>query len=110
MAETRRAPQQSARLANAGPFMRADALANRERILDAALTLAGELRVSMAAIAAAAGIARSTLCCHFPMREDLNRALAQTETHAERHHKSTPCHSPQSQRCPFQAPGQLGRQ
>ena len=110
MADTGRAPQQTGRLANAGPFMRADALANRERILDAAATLAADRRVSMAAIAAAAGVGRSTLYRHFPTREDLNRALAQTEADPERSSQADSQSIAAVATIPFQAPGQLGRQ
>src|SRR5689334_20671541 len=51
-----------------GTLTRADAMVSRERILEAATTLAGDRRVSMAQIAAAAGVGRSTLYRHFPTR------------------------------------------
>jgi serine phosphatase RsbU (regulator of sigma subunit) len=55
---------------------RADARRNRARILDAAeALLAGDARATMAAVAEAAGVARSTLNRHFPTRRDLDRAL-----------------------------------
>src|SRR4051794_41496302 len=54
---------------------RADAVASRERILDAANALVGDRRVSMVEIAAAAGVGRSTPYRHFPTRPALQRAL-----------------------------------
>jgi serine phosphatase RsbU (regulator of sigma subunit) len=57
--------------------LRADAVASRERILEAAAALAGDRRISMIEIAAAAGVGRSTLYRHFPSRQSLERALQQ---------------------------------
>src|SRR5919202_2093716 len=54
---------------------RADAIASRERILEAAAALAGDRRMSMIEVAAAAGVGRSTLYRHFPSRAALERAL-----------------------------------
>ncbi len=79
---------------------RADAVASRERILDAAAALAGDRRTSMIEIAAAAGVGRSTLYRHFSSRQALERALQQRAT-------------PPSGRIatlPFRAPGRLGRE
>jgi len=55
--------------------LRADAIASRERILEAAAALAGDRRTSMTEVAAAAGVGRSTLYRHFPSRQALERAL-----------------------------------
>jgi AcrR family transcriptional regulator len=85
-----------------GPLTRADALASRERILAAADSLAGDRRVSMVEIAAAAGVGRSTLYRHFPTRRALQRAL---EDRAE----TAPSGPGKVAPLPFRAPGQLGR-
>ena len=88
------------------PFTRADALASRERILRAATALAGDRRMSMIELAAAAGVGRSTLYRHFPSRRALERAL-------EDQARETPAPSPvptgRVATMPFRAPGQLGR-
>lgn len=56
---------------------RADAQRNRERILHAAQeALERDDRATMADVAEAAGVGRSTLNRHFPTRRDLERALA----------------------------------
>jgi serine phosphatase RsbU (regulator of sigma subunit) len=68
MAEPERRPEPTGGL-------RADAAASRERILAAAATLAGDRRLSMSELAAAAGVGRSTLYRHFPSRQAVERAL-----------------------------------
>jgi AcrR family transcriptional regulator len=64
---------------------RADAVRNRDAILDAALSaLSRDMEASMAEIAAAAGIGRVTLYGHFSSREELVDAVfARTMQRAE---------------------------
>ena len=110
MAQSIEPEQQSSRSSEAPVFLRADAVASRERILEAAATLAGDQRVRMAEIAAAAGVGRSTLYRHFPTRQALTSALLERESGAQ---SSPGSHAPQIGKVatmPFQAPGQLGRE
>ena len=86
---------------------RADAIASRERILAAAGALAGDRRISMSEVAAAAGVGRSTLYRHFPSRQALEHAL--------RRHTSEASAAPsvptgRVATMPYRAPGQLGRE
>jgi serine phosphatase RsbU (regulator of sigma subunit) len=83
---------------------RADALETRERILEAASRLAEDRHMSMAEIAAAAGVGRSTLYRHFPSRQALRQALQ-----ARGRVGSVAAPSARVTPMPFQPPGQLGR-
>jgi serine phosphatase RsbU (regulator of sigma subunit) len=87
--------------------MRADAIASRERILDAALALAGDRRRSMVEVAAAAGVGRSTLYRHFPSRQALELAL-QSRAAERQAVPSVP--TGRLTTMPFRAPGHLGRE
>ncbi|MDQ3722364.1 MAG: SpoIIE family protein phosphatase [Actinomycetota bacterium] len=82
--------------------LRADALASRERILEAAQALAGDRRISMIEIAAAADVGRSTLYRHFATRQTLQHALE------ERAAALAPTAGPVATMS-FRPPGRLGR-
>lgn len=87
--------------------VRSDALASRQRILRAAAMLEGDRRVSMAELAAAAKVGRSTLYRHFPTRQALEQTLADLgESGAGR----PATISGRVSTMPFRPPGQLGRQ
>ncbi len=92
---------------------RADALASRQRILEAASTLVGDRRVTMAEIAAAAGVGRSTLYRHYPTREALDEALHGPGPGPGPSQATADNASSVSWRVatmPFLSPGQLGRE
>ncbi len=86
---------------------RADAVASRERILEAAAALAGDRRTSMVEVAAAAGVGRSTLYRHFPSRQALERAVQQ---HRASQGLAAAVPSGRVTTMPYRAPGQLGRE
>jgi serine phosphatase RsbU (regulator of sigma subunit) len=87
---------------------RSDALASHDRILAAASALIGDRRTTMAEIAAAAKVGRSTLYRHFPSREALAAALSERLDDRAR---DQPADEPSGRltTLPYQAPGALGR-
>src|SRR4051794_24329721 len=88
--------------------LRSDAVASRQRILDAAAALRGDRRTSMAQIAAAAGVGRSPLSRHFASRQLLEDALDRERPDAA----AEPAGSPEAgsiATLAFQPPGRLGR-
>ncbi len=89
--------------------MRSDALASHQRILNAARMLGGDRHVTMAELAAAARVGRSTLYRHFPTRQALERALEDLEHEPTGPQPSSPV-SGRVATLPFLAPGQLGRE
>src|SRR4051812_14733937 len=84
--------------------LRADAQATRERVLRAARTLMEDRRTSMAQVASAAHVSRSTLYRHFATRRDLVAALEDLEAAGE--DRGEP--SPRVTTLPYQPPGRLG--
>jgi serine phosphatase RsbU (regulator of sigma subunit) len=84
--------------------LRADAQASRARILRAARALIEDRRTSMAQVASAADVSRSTLYRHFSTRQALVAALEEAEAAGRADEPSSRVTT-----LPYQLPGRLGR-
>src|SRR5947209_2905196 len=100
-------PEDSPAAASSPTVIRSDALASRQRILRAARMLVGDRHATMAELAVAAGVGRSTLYRHFPPRHALEGALAELEASESGSARRV---SGRVAKMPFRAPGQLGRE
>src|SRR3954447_12710092 len=103
------AQQPSSQPHDSSASTRADALASRQRILEAAASLVADRRITMAEIAAAAGVGRSTLYRHFPTRQALERVLDALEGGVSEASGQPAVDLGRIATMPFQTPGQLGR-
>src|SRR5437588_2219498 len=107
MADLAGASEHNQGAASSPSVIRSDALASRQRILRAARMLVGDPHVTMAELAAAANVGRSTLYRHFPTRRALERALAELQGGESGVSSQV---SGRVATMPFRPPGQLGRE
>ena len=106
MADLAGASEHNQGAASSPSVIRSDALASRQRILRAARMLVGDPHVTMAELAAAANVGRSTLYRHFPTRRALERALGELQGGESGVSSQV---SGRVATMPFRPPGQLGR-
>src|SRR5690348_15282559 len=92
---------------DSGAPIRSDAMQSRQSILRAASMLK-DRRVTMAELAAAARVGRSTLYRHFPTRHALEQALEEVERDSLTGDAKAVV-TGRVTTLPFTAPGQLGR-